>query len=64
MNKRLRKLGIDKEDPDELSAEEKVKFARLDIDPSKVGLHAAIKPLLSRSTTEKVNSPPKYSRAR
>uniref|UniRef100_A0A7S0N2S8 formate--tetrahydrofolate ligase n=1 Tax=Pyramimonas obovata TaxID=1411642 RepID=A0A7S0N2S8_9CHLO len=36
MGKRLRKLGIDKSDPDELSLEEKVKFARLDIDPSKV----------------------------
>eukprot|EP00976_Prorocentrum_cordatum_P085386 1186063-Prorocentrum_minimum.AAC.2 len=26
-----------------------------------LGLHAAIKPLLSRSTTEEFNSPPKYS---
>mmetsp|Transcript_7530 Transcript_7530/g.12951 ORF Transcript_7530/g.12951 Transcript_7530/m.12951 type:complete len:642 (+) Transcript_7530:156-2081(+) len=36
MSKRLRKVGIDKTDPDSLTAEEKVKFARLDLDPSKV----------------------------
>ena len=34
MMKRLHKLGIDKTDPDSLTAEEKRKFARLDIDPA------------------------------
>ena len=33
MLRRLKKLGIDKTDPDELTAEERSKFARLDIDP-------------------------------
>ena len=32
----LQKLGIDKTDPNELSAEEKAKFARLDIDPDTI----------------------------
>jgi formyltetrahydrofolate synthetase len=36
MLKRLTKLGITKTDPDELTDEEKGKFARLDIDPSTV----------------------------
>ena len=30
------KLGIDKTDPDELTAEEIAKFARLDIDPETI----------------------------
>jgi formyltetrahydrofolate synthetase len=34
MFKRLKKLGIDKTDPEELTEEEKGKFARLDIDPA------------------------------
>ena len=36
MLKRLRKLGIDKTDPDSLTDEEKTRFARLDIDPASV----------------------------
>jgi formyltetrahydrofolate synthetase len=36
MLKRLKKLGINKTDPNELTAEERVKFARLDIDPDSV----------------------------
>lgn len=36
MLKRLQKLGIDKTDPDALTAEEKTRFARLDIDPASV----------------------------
>ncbi|MBV8843740.1 MAG: formate--tetrahydrofolate ligase [Bryobacterales bacterium] len=36
MLRRLRKLGIDKTDPNELSPEERCKFARLDIDPSSI----------------------------
>lgn len=36
MFRRLKKLGITKTDPDELTDEEKVKFARLDLDPEKV----------------------------
>lgn len=36
MLKRLAKLGIDKTDPDSLTDEEKVRFARLDIDPASV----------------------------
>jgi formyltetrahydrofolate synthetase len=36
MVKRLRKLGISKSDPSELSAEERSRFARLDIDPGTV----------------------------
>ncbi|XP_053613814.1 C-1-tetrahydrofolate synthase, cytoplasmic isoform X2 [Plodia interpunctella] len=34
--RRLKKLGIDKTDPDLLTPEERSKFARLDIDPEKV----------------------------
>lgn len=34
--RRLKKLGIDKTDPDSLTTEEKSRFARLDIDPKKV----------------------------
>ncbi|XP_013183599.1 C-1-tetrahydrofolate synthase, cytoplasmic isoform X2 [Amyelois transitella] len=34
--RRLKKLGIDKTDPDALTPEERTKFARLDIDPAKV----------------------------
>ena len=33
---RLRKLGIDKSDPDDLTPEERSRFARLDIDPSTI----------------------------
>ncbi len=36
MFKRLKKLGIDKTDPNELTEEEKSKFARLDIDPDSI----------------------------
>eukprot|EP00884_Botryococcus_braunii_P019126 jgi/Botrbrau1/5898/Bobra.0366s0076.1 len=36
MLKRLKKLGIDKTDPNELTPEEKARFARLDIDPAAV----------------------------
>lgn len=36
MFKRLKKLGIDKTDPDELTEEERARFARLDIDPEAV----------------------------
>ena len=36
MLRRLKKLGIDKTNPDELSAEEKSRFARLDIDPNSI----------------------------
>jgi len=34
MLRRLKKLGIDKTDPSELTAEERARFARLDIDPN------------------------------
>ncbi|XP_031770034.2 C-1-tetrahydrofolate synthase, cytoplasmic isoform X3 [Galleria mellonella] len=34
--RRLKKLGIDKTDPDSLTAEERSRFARLDIDPNRV----------------------------
>jgi formyltetrahydrofolate synthetase len=34
MLRRLKKLGIDKTDPDELTPEERSRFARLDIDPN------------------------------
>lgn len=34
--RRLKRLGISKTDPDSLTDEEKTKFARLDIDPTKV----------------------------
>ena len=36
MLRRLKKLGIDKTDPDELTAEERSRFARLDIDPDSI----------------------------
>jgi formyltetrahydrofolate synthetase len=36
MLRRLKKLGIDKTDPSELTSEEKARFARLDIDPASV----------------------------
>lgn len=36
MLRRLKKLGIDKTNPDDLTIEEKTRFARLDIDPSTV----------------------------
>jgi methylenetetrahydrofolate dehydrogenase (NADP+)/methenyltetrahydrofolate cyclohydrolase/formyltetrahydrofolate synthetase len=36
MLRRLKKLGIDKTDPDELTAAERSKFARLDIDPASI----------------------------
>jgi len=36
MLKRLKKLGIDKTDPNELTEEERDKFARLDIDPTTI----------------------------
>ncbi len=36
MLRRLKKLGIDKTDPNELTAEERARFARLDIDPNGV----------------------------
>ncbi|KPI85974.1 formate--tetrahydrofolate ligase (FTHS) [Leptomonas seymouri] len=36
MHRRLRKLGIEKTDPKELTAEERVRFARLDVDPETI----------------------------
>ena len=36
MLRRLKKLGIDKTDPSELTAEERARFARLDIDPAAI----------------------------
>jgi len=36
MFERLRKLGIDKTSPDDLSEEERSRFVRLDIDPSTI----------------------------
>jgi len=36
MGNRLKKLGIDKTDPDQLTEEERSRFVRLDIDPDKV----------------------------
>ena len=36
MLRRLQKLGIDKTDPNELTAEEQARFARLDIDPDSI----------------------------
>ena len=36
MLRRLKKLGIDKSDPNELTAEERSRFARLDIDPDSI----------------------------
>lgn len=39
MFKRLKKLGIDKTNPDDLTEEEKKKWARLDIDPETITWH-------------------------
>jgi len=36
MFKRLKKLGIDKTNPDDLTEEERNKFVRLDIDPERI----------------------------
>jgi formate--tetrahydrofolate ligase len=36
MKRRLKKLAIDKDDPSELTTEEKARFARLDIDPDTI----------------------------
>jgi len=36
MLRRLKKLGINKTDPNELTPEERVRFARLDIDPARI----------------------------
>ncbi|NLG72350.1 MAG: formate--tetrahydrofolate ligase [Chloroflexi bacterium] len=36
MLRRLKKLGIDKTDPNDLTAEERARFARLDIDPDSI----------------------------
>jgi methylenetetrahydrofolate dehydrogenase (NADP+) / methenyltetrahydrofolate cyclohydrolase / formyltetrahydrofolate synthetase len=36
MLRRLQKLGIDKTDPNDLTAEERARFARLDIDPASI----------------------------
>ena len=36
MKRRLQKLGIEKTDPNELTAEERKRFARLDIDPASI----------------------------
>lgn len=36
MMKRLKKLGIDKTDPEELTEDERRRFARLDIDPETI----------------------------
>ena len=36
MFKRLKKLGIDKTNPDDLTEEERSKFVRLDIDPDRI----------------------------
>ncbi len=36
MLRRLQKLGINKTDPEELTAEERGRFARLDIDPESI----------------------------
>ena len=36
MQNRLKKLGIDKDDPDQMTEEERSRFVRLDIDPDKV----------------------------
>ncbi len=36
MRRRLKKLGVDKTDPDDLTAEERRRFVRLDIDPESI----------------------------
>lgn len=48
MFKRLEKLGITKTNPDDLTEEEVSKWARLDIDPTKITWYAFSKnPLLN-----------------
>lgn len=42
MFRRLKKLGIDKTDPDELTEEERSRFVRLDIDPESVTWHRVV----------------------
>jgi len=42
MKLRLKKLGIDKSDPDELTIEEKRSFARLDIDPDTITVNRVV----------------------
>ncbi|WFD26649.1 hypothetical protein MNAN1_001632 [Malassezia nana] len=42
MIKRLKKLGIDKTDPDALTEEERRRFARLDIDPDTITWHRVV----------------------
>lgn len=42
MLRRLKKLGIDKTDPDELTPEERNRFARLDIDPNGITLRRVV----------------------
>ena len=42
MFKRLDKLGITKTNPDDLTDDEKAKFARLDIDPEKISWHRVV----------------------
>jgi len=39
---RLKKLGIDKENPDDLTQEEKKKFSRLDIDPDTISWNRVV----------------------
>jgi formyltetrahydrofolate synthetase len=42
MFRRLKKLGIDKTDPETLTEEERGKFARLDMDPSTIQFNRVI----------------------
>ncbi len=42
MLRRLKKLGIDKTDPNELTDEEKSRFARLDIDPNSITVRRVV----------------------
>ncbi|MGE5249834.1 MAG: formate--tetrahydrofolate ligase [Bacteroidota bacterium] len=42
MLRRLKKLGIDKTNPDDLTPEERTRFARLDIDPSTITLRRVV----------------------
>jgi methylenetetrahydrofolate dehydrogenase (NADP+)/methenyltetrahydrofolate cyclohydrolase/formyltetrahydrofolate synthetase len=61
MFKRLRKLGIDKTNPDDLSPDEITRFARLDVDPDTITWNRVIdvndrflrKITLGRNSTEK-----------
>ena len=46
MLQRLKKLGIDKTDPNELTEDEVHRFARLDIDPDSITWYATILPVL------------------